>query len=433
MQTAKPSSNTMALSILWLGRIIPVPFNAGDRVYSAHLAAAVALQGADVVFLGHNNPDEGDGRLSDLDPRVQWRIVPGAARSRLRSLFSRLPMVGARFATAQYRKALARELASHDYDVVIFDQYGMSWAVKHVRRLARNRPVLVQVAHNFETALNEQIARNFSGDFVRKRLLIANARKTRRAEQHLANSCDLLVTLTEEDRAALSELNPSLACVVLPPGYAGEKQRARTLHEKTPRRAIIVGSFRWIAKQINLERLLEAANVVFTRHNIELHIVGFVPEPLLSRLQSRFPWVVFRGFVDDLGEECRNTRIALIPEEVGGGFKLKTLDYIFSCVPVASVRAALNGIPDRLQSEFIVESDIPALLDAIVAAIDDIERLNRMQKRAFELAEDLFNWNSNGLLLLEAMMSAIARRAAEPRGHTSPRELSNNVVGSQSN
>ena len=413
--------------------IIPVPFNAGDRVYSAHLAAAVALQGADVVFLGHNNPDEGDGRLSDLDPRVQWRIVPGAARSRLRSSSAGCPWWARDLRLRNTGRRSPGNLRPTDYDVVIFDQYGMSWAVKHVRRLARNRPVLVQVAHNFETALNEQIARNFSGDFVRKRLLIANARKTRRAEQHLANSCDLLVTLTEEDRAALSELNPSLACVVLPPGYAGEKQRARTLHEKTPRRAIIVGSFRWIAKQINLERLLEAANVVFTRHNIELHIVGFVPEPLLSRLQSRFPWVVFRGFVDDLGEECQNTRIALIPEEVGGGFKLKTLDYIFSRVPVASVRAALNGIPDRLQSEFIVESDIPALLDAIVAAIDDIERLNRMQKRAFELAEDLFNWNSNGLLLLEAMMSAIARRAAEPRGHTSPRELSNNVVGSQSN
>jgi glycosyltransferase involved in cell wall biosynthesis len=432
MQTANPSSNAMVPSILWLGRIIPVPFNAGDRVYSAHLAAAVARQGADVVFLGLNNPDEGDGRLSDLDPRVQWKIVPGRARSRLRSLFSRLPMVGARFATAQYRKAIARELASHDYDVVIFDQYGMSWAVTQVRRLAHNQPVLVQVAHNFETALNEQIARNFSGDFVRKRLLMENARKTRRAEQHLCSSCDLLVTLTEQDRAAFSELNPSLACVVLPPGYAGEKQTIRTLSDRTPRRAIIVGSFRWIAKQINLERLLEAANVVFTRHNIELHIVGFVPEPLLSRLQSRFRWVVFRGFVDDLGEECRNARVALIPEEVGGGFKLKTLDYIFSRVPVASVRAALNGIPDRLQSQFIVESDITALLDTIVAVINDIDRLNRMQKRAFELAEDLFNWNSNGARLLEALTPAIASRTVEQRRHTTPRERGNSVVGVQS-
>jgi polysaccharide biosynthesis protein PslH len=306
---------------------------------------------------------------------------------------------------------------------VILDQYGMSWAVTHVRRLARNQPVLVHVAHNFETALNEQIARNFSGDFVRKWLLEANAKKTRLAEQHLADSCHLLVTLTEEDRAALSELNPLLGCVVLPPGYAGVKQPTRTLSQRTPRRAILVGSFRWIAKQINLERLLEAANVVFTQHNIELHIVGFVPELTLSHLQSRFPWVVFRGFVDDLSEECRNARIALIPEEVGGGFKLKTLDYIFSRVPVAAVKAALNGIPDGLQSHFIVENDIAALLATVVTVIDDIDHLDRMQKRAFELAENLFNWNSDGFRFVEALTSAIV----EQRGY--PRELSKSAVG----
>ena len=323
-------------------------------------------------------------------------------------------MVGARFATAQYRKAIAGELEKNDYDVIVIDQYGMSWAVAHVRNFSRNRPLLVQLAHNFETDLNDQIARNFSGDFIRKRLLRENARKTRLAEQHLAHSCNLLVTLTEEDRDAFGGINPSMPSIVLPPGYAGVKQNTRSLNETVPRRAIIIGSFRWIAKQINLERLLDAASVIFTQCGIELHIVGFVPEPLLSRLQARFPWVVFRGFVDDLGEECRAARVALIPEEVGGGFKLKTLDYIFSRVPVASVEAALNGIPDRLKAHFIVESDIGALLRAIVKVIDDIDRLDRMQKRAFEVAEGLFNWDTNARRLLEALTSLADRESDKP-------------------
>jgi len=96
---------------------------------------------------------------------------------------------------------------------------------------------------------------------------------------------------------------------------------------------------------MNLERLLEAASNIFAQHQIELHVVGVIPEPLLARLKSRFPRVVFRGFVDDLSEEFRNARVALVPEEIGGGFKLKILDYIFSRMPVAAVGAALNGIP----------------------------------------------------------------------------------------
>jgi glycosyltransferase involved in cell wall biosynthesis len=112
---------------------------------------------------------------------------------------------------------------------------------------------------------------------------------------------------------------------------------------------------------------------------------------------------VFRGFVDDLRQEFQNARVALVPEEIGGGFKLKTLDYIFSRVPVAAVDAALNGVPTQLKSEFIVESSIGELLTAIVAGIDDIDRLNMMQNRAFELAEDLFNWDANGRPLLDAL------------------------------
>ena len=400
----------MTVSILWLGRTMPVPLNAGDRIYSAQLAGAVARRGARVSFLGLENWDEPGGSLAQLEPRVQWKVVPGSPNSRLLSLPSHLPMVGARFATRRYRQAVVHELQTNAYDVVVLDQYGMSWAETYVRQ-SHNRPVLVHVSHDFETRVTDQIAENFSGDPLRKVLLKENARKTCLAEQRLANSCDLLVALTEEDRAAFNEINPSLPCIVLPPGYAGARRRARALDETVPRRAIIVGSFSWIAKQMNLEQLLEAASGLFTHHGVELHVVGVIPAPLLSRFQSRFPWVVFRGFVEDLSEEFRHARVALVPEAIGGGFKLKSLDYIFSRVPVAAVAAALNGIPDQLKSEFMVASSVDELLKNIVSTIDDLGRLNVMQNRAFELAEALFDWETNGKRLLQALELAAKERS----------------------
>jgi glycosyltransferase involved in cell wall biosynthesis len=417
----------VTFSILWLGRTIPAPLNAGDRIYSAQLAGAVARQGAQVVFLGLENSDEPGGDTAQLDPWVRWQVVPGTPRPRLLSLFSRFPMVGARFRTEQYRRAIARELASKVYDVVVFDQYGMSWAIEDVQHLARNPPVLVHLSHDFETRVTDQIARNFSGDRIRKYLLRKNARKTRLAEQVLAHSSNLLVALTAEDHAAFNEINHSLECIVLPPGYAGVKLPDRSLDQKIPRRAIIVGSFSWIAKQINLERLLEAANVLFTRHQVELHVVGLVPHPFLTHLRSRFPWVVFRGFVEDLADEFRSARIALVPEEVGGGFKLKILDYIFSHVPVAAVETALNGIPSQLKSQFVIERDIPTLLATIVAVIDDIDRLNAMHNRAFKLAENLFNWDINGQRFLERLNSVTAGRSVNSL-HTDQRDADAGTV-----
>jgi polysaccharide biosynthesis protein PslH len=409
------------VSILWLGRTMPVPLDAGDRIYSAQLASAVARQGANVVFLGLENPDDRRGTLAQLDPRVQWSVVPGGPNPRLLALRSRLPMVGARFSTKSYRRIIAQILRASDYDAVVFDQYGMSWAVSCVQQVARNRPVLVHVSHDFETRVTDQIARNFTGDRLRRFLLRENARKTRLAEEYLARSTNLLVTLTEEDRTAFNAINPSLDCIILPPGYAAAKLPTRSLNESVPRRAIIVGSFTWIAKQMNLERLLEAASIL-ERNRIELHIIGSVPEPLLSRLRSRFPWVVFRGFVDDLSAEFLKARVALVPEEIGGGFKLKILDYIFSRVPVAALGVALNGIPHQLQSHFMIGNDIQELLATVVTAIDDVDRLDRMQRHAFKLAESMFDWDANGRRLLEALKPSpqITRSAGSYRN---PRDL----------
>lgn len=399
----------MTISVLWLARTLPLPLNAGDRIYSAQLAGALARQGAQVVFLGLQNPDERTGSIMELEARVCWKLVPGTPNARSLSLLSRLPMVGARFATKHYKTAVARELASNDYDVVVLDQYGMSWATAQVLGLARRRPILIHVSHDFETRVTDQIARSFNGDILRKILLKQNARKTKLAEERLAHTSRLLVTLTDEDRAAFNEINPSLDCVVLPPGYAGTKQSSRTLDNTVPRRVIIVGSFSWIAKQLNLERLLESASSILLRNNIELHVVGVVPEPLLSRLRQRFPWVAFRGFVDDLGEEFRKARIALVPEEIGGGFKLKILDYIFSRVPVAAVEPALAGIPAQLKELFIVESDINQLMTSVASMIDDVDALNAMQERAFEVSEGLFNWDVNGRRLLERLKVVLDR------------------------
>src|SRR5262245_27049945 len=124
-----------------------------------------------------------------------------------------------------------------------------------------------------------------------------------------------LVALTRHDSTAFSAINPTLQRIVLPPGYCGPRQSTRTITKSVARRATIVGSFSWTAKQMNLQRFLEIADPTFTKSAIELHVIGFVPKNLLSRLRARFPWVVFRGFVDDLNQELRSARIALVPEE----------------------------------------------------------------------------------------------------------------------
>jgi glycosyltransferase involved in cell wall biosynthesis len=122
----------------------------------------------------------------------------------------------------------------------------------------------------------------------------------------------------------------------------------------------------------------------------------------------------FEGFVKQLGPFLAQARIAIVPELIGGGFKLKFLDYIFGRVPVATVDAAAAGLPQRLREDLITSDDFEALTTAIIDNIDRLEHLNRIQSAAFEQARTLYRWEDRGLQLQQRVIDLQKARTASP-------------------
>jgi hypothetical protein len=105
-------------------------------------------------------------------------------------------------------------------------------------------------------------------------------------------------------------------------------------------------------------------------------------------------------------------RIALVPELIGGGFKLKFLDYFFGRIPVASVNAAAAGLPAALRACLLCGEDIPSLTERVVQQIDDLDDLNRRQAAAFEHAQSSFRWSDRGAQLLAQIRKLRTERSA---------------------
>jgi glycosyltransferase involved in cell wall biosynthesis len=166
---------------------------------------------------------------------------------------------------------------------------------------------------------------------------------------------------------------------------------------------VLVGAFRWVVKQNNLRALVRHAVDAFAQHGIVLDLVGDVPEPLRSELAPHANVLRVHGFVDDLRPLLADARMALVPEAVGGGFKLKMLDYVFHRVPVVTLSDAAAGLPAVLRGAMRECPDLPALVDAVVQGIDDVATLDRMQQAAFDAAQRSFDWADRGRALLAAM------------------------------
>jgi polysaccharide biosynthesis protein PslH len=383
------------MKCLWLSRYLPYPIIAGDRNYTAHLANSLADAGADVTFVGLN---ENDFAAIPTNSRLKWHIVEGGTRPRPLALISSMPLVAASYQTRAYRKALVG-LMQDEWDVIVLDQYALGWALEV---LGPRRSILVHVAHDHEESVTGSIAESGGLPLPKRLFLKINHFKTARLERRITRTVDLVTCITGEDKK-LFDAQGARNTVVLIPGYSGPRVAQRTISVNTPRQVAIMGSFQWIAKQENLKIVLSALDPIFAQAGIRLIVGGSVSVELRKQLAPTLNATTFHGYVEDGRAFFDRSRLALLAEPIGGGFKLKLLDYIFHRAPVAALDRNLTGLPSPLRACVVSSDSLCSLGRGIVEIIDNIDKLNSLQNAAYEIAMPLFDWKDRGRSFLTAI------------------------------
>lgn len=399
------------MKCLWLTRKYPRPANSGELIYSDGLIRSFAAAGAEVTVLAHDNDEKPVGDGSDFsrhvdENEVDWRLGTPELGSRFGSLFTRYPSDSWRLKNGGPEKILTEALAEEEWDAIVIDHAAIGWALGTIRGQRstsgiRNDPALVYVSHNHEAKVRREVARNSSDSFPRKLALRYDAEKYARQEAELCAAADLVTAITPAEVEGYREIFPNQRFLCLTPGYDGPVHRDRMITDEIPRRVVMSGSFEWIAKRINLERFLDQAAKSFADAGIELQIVGKTEENFRAEMISRFPEVDFVGRVPEMEPYLLNARMGLIVEEFGGGFKLKTLEYIFHGLPLAGLFHAVEGLPLQSPDDILLVPDVPSLVAAVAGAIDDFDRLNRMRSQSLEICEQSFRWEDRGRMLLD--------------------------------
>jgi len=408
-----------ALRCLWLTRIDPVPPDAGDLTYSFHLLSSLHRAGAQVTVLAMSH--SGDSARSANDSRIEWVVVPSeghgeiAGHLAVRSLFSLLPNVATQYRTASFCRALRTQMTL-DWDAIIIDHLGMGWAWPAVEAYRREKPNVVSVfiAHQCEGDVRRGMAANFRGNFIRKIGLSIDAMKANRLEKRLVHQSDLVSAITDEDLRCLGALDNT---VLVAPGYAGRRLEYREINNTTPRRALILGNATWLAKQMNLIEFITAADQLFYERQIELWVVGKVPSHFQAK--NLFRATRFLGYVKELEPIFHGVRIGIVAERTGGGFKLKTLDYVFNRVPIAAIRGAIAGLPLTPGLHYLSFESMRELARGVAAVIDDTGQLNSLQQAAYEKCNAAFDWSDRGRTLCNAIRQAVSRQRAAHAGRAS--------------
>jgi hypothetical protein len=387
------------MNCLWLSRAIPFPLITGDRQYSAKLAEAFAATGVAVTFVGL----AGDSSPEPIN-NIEWRAVKGTPRSQVASLLSAMPLVAARHWTSQYSAELCRLLRSRTWDIIVVDYCGMGWVLRYLRQFAMGSPILVFVTHNHEESVTRQQWKETRAGMGERLYLLQNYLKMRRLEQATCQVSDLITAITETDATQFQQTSPGARVITLTPGYDGSRMPHRRVTTSTPRAAVMFGGYRWSVKQTNLRLFLDHTDAQMHEAGIEIRIVGDIPCELRSDFERRYVAARFTGFVEDPVPHL-NARVGVVAEPIGGGFKLKLLDYIFNRVPVVALEPCVAGLPEAVRRHVLTVQDLPALSNCITAVIDEVDQLNRLQEGAFVAAEQAFHWAERGKAMHAAILA----------------------------
>ena len=412
------------LSCLWLSADVPSAGASGRVTYSGGLAQALARAGARVVGLGLTSTASTPTLAPSGD--VEWRPIPARRRSAVTSLASRLPKMAHALAVREYRSAITRAVGERPWDAVIVDHLQMGWAVPLIQHRQPDA-VIVYASQNHESSVRREVAEALPVSSARRYALWLDAVKASRLERRVVGAARLVTTVTEIDAELFTADRPQVS-LVLPPGYGGPVVGERRITPDLPRRAVVLGNLDWHVKQANLRSLLRAADARFATAGAEILVVGPAPADFVASLGD-LRATTFTGWVDDLGPLLASARLGIVAEPLGGGFKLKSLDYVFNRVPMAVLAGSADGLPLVPGRDYLAAPAVTDLAVDAVAALDDLEYLNRLHERAFVACRSAFDWSDRGESLHAAVAGLSRRRRRRAPGEGGMRCLVHDFSG----
>ncbi len=165
---------------------------------------------------------------------------------------------------------------------------------------------------------------------------------------------------------------------------------------KTEERLVYVGYLGWEANVLGLLWFLKHVwpKVRATHPSFQLDIVGKNPDERLKTAVARADNVRLLGFVADLEDVYRRSRLCIAPLTFGSGMKVKVLDAMARGIPVVTTPTGAESIDARHREHLLVCESAEAMARDIGEVLTDEALWSRLARNSRELIQTRYTWAS---------------------------------------
>jgi glycosyltransferase involved in cell wall biosynthesis len=389
------------------------PGGTGGSTRQFHLLRRLVERGHDVTAVAPVARDQREGAQRLREAGVDLRAVARppsrvretawtlAAHPALLARAAQVPLLAWQVDVfwSRLRRLAAAAVTERCPDVILVEH---DWAAAWHRDLPPGVPRAL-VLHNLSWRYYEARARTAGG--ARAAALRIEARRFTRFDRMHLHAYDLLVTMSEEERAPLADLvsTPSIAV----PNGVDARALEPAPAASGPPTLLFTGTLDYPP---NGEALLWLLREVWPRiaaavPEARLHVVGRNPPEAARRLAGH--GVTLTGFVPELAPWFAGADVVLVPLRSGAGTKLKLLDGLASGRPVVSTPVGVEGIDAEHGRHLLVASEADAFAGAAIGLLRDPAQRQSLAAAGRSLAESRYDWRALGDRL-EAALLALA-------------------------
>lgn len=405
------------MRILVLEHLLPAPLDSGAKLRSFCTLKALASR-HELMMLSYVRTDDEHAHLDDLKsicgrieliPLVRSRTRD--ARDAVKCLVGGRSFIITRDFRDHMRQALDRAIRDFRPGVIHIDHLQMA---QFVGPDAGCATVLDQ--HNVESTIIRRIAETSRSPLTRVYAGIEWP-KLQRFELQACARCDLVLTVSEEDKAELQRQDPSLANVeALPIGIDTE---TFSPVDRSPgsKNILFLGTMYW-PPNVDCVHYFCREIMPIVRKSVPdctFTIAGQRPVKSVVALSSD-PAVRVTGYVDDVREVAKDCGVFVVPLQAGSGVRVKILNAMSMGLPVVSTTVGAEGI-DGVGGEDLLIADAPDdFAQAVVRVLTDPDLASALSRNARRLACEKYSWETVGRRALGLYDTHVAPRVHSRAG-----------------
>jgi len=408
-------------TLLFITPELPYPAQSGGKLKSLKLLQALAERYHVTLACPLKMDDvrhvEEFHAISPCRDHLHHEVyIPRSPGNLAMSYLRRIPLNVQRTHSEQLQTNI--EAIAGEHDIIFLDHYEVySYLPKAYQGFT------IYHAHNAYFKMWERYAQ-LPGNPAMRLVAYVEAMRVKKYEAAVASHTDLTF-------AAPNDAQELRAAGVSPDKlhdtfHLGDDQQLKLpdlRYADTQKKLMYVGFLGW---EPNAQGLLWFIEYVWPqlveRHpDLRFDIVGKGPDERLQKAVAPWSGITLKGFVPDLQEIYRNSRVSVAPLLFGSGMKVKVLDAMARGMPTVTTSVGAEGIELERGTHVLVADDPADMAAEVERLLTDADLWLRLQTNSRALIGERYTWRQLFAQMHRAMDTGLRSKSYVLRQQTRQR------------